>query len=229
MLRTGLALLATALLTSPLHAVTYTEIGDAGRLRQTAQPTASTPAAANQSLTMIFGSLLNAGDVDLFAINITNPLSFSATTVNSLTSTAGADTALWLFDSSGRPVFGNDDDPSGTTVTSTLSSGSSFGPLVAGLYYIGISLAGSEPVNFANINLFAFASSTSLRAPNPNAAGPLTDWDTTLANGTGTTFAANYQIDLVGATTSAVPEPSAVALSVFGALGLVAAAKRRRR
>ena len=229
MLRTVLALLATALFTSPLHAVTYTEIGDAGRLRPTAQATAANQAAANQPLTMIFGSLLNAGDIDLFAINITNPLNFSATTVNSLTSNAGADTALWLFDSTGRAVYANDDDPSGTTLTSTLSAGSSFGPLVAGLYYIGISLSGSEPVNFANINLFAFMSSTSLRGPNPNASGPLTDWDSTLANGSGTTFPANYQIDLVGATTSAVPEPATVALSVFGALALVVAAKKRRR
>jgi hypothetical protein len=225
MLRTVLALLATAFLASPLRAVTYTENGDAGQLRQTAQVTAALP--ANQPLTAIFGSLLNAADIDLFAINITNPLAFSASTVNLLTANAGVDTALFLFDSNGRPVFANDDDPSGTTVTSTLSSGSSFGPQVAGLYYIAISLSGAEPVNFANINLFTFMSSTALRGPNPNAPGALADWDTSQVNGGGTTFAANYQIDLTGAT-AVVPEPATVALAVFGALAVFAAARRRR-
>lgn len=224
-LRQSLVLLATVCLaTSTAYGVVYTEVGDAGRLRNTAQPTG----AGNQPLTAIFGNLLNFGDIDLFVITITNPLTFSASTVNALTSGAGMDTSLFLFDVNGRPLYANDDDLSGTTLTSSLPAGSLLGPQVAGTYYLAISLSSAEPVNFANIALFILGASTSLRGPNPIATGPLTDWDTSQVNGFNTTFPGPYQIDLTGTSNSVVPEPTTVALSVFGALGLIALARKRR-
>lgn len=212
------------------EAVTYTEIGDAGQLRPTAQATAANQAAANQPLSQIFGSLLTGTDIDLYIINITNPAAFSATTVNTLTNGTGLDTALFLFDSNGRPVYANDDDASGTVLTSTLSAGNPLGPQVAGFYYLAISLSGAEPVNFANFALFAMATSTSTRGPNPISANdPLANWDTSNVNASFPTFPSNYQIDLTGATTAAVPEPTTFAFAVLGVMGLVGLTHKRKR
>ncbi len=224
----ALALAATAslLLANTTWAVDYNEIGDAGNRYPNAQATAANQAAAGQPLNRIFGSLATIGDADIFVIFISNPGAFSATTVNSLTGSTNLDTQLFLFDSQGRAVYGNDDDSSGTTLGSTLPGGSSFGPLVAGVYYLGISLSGNEPINFANQLMFMLpATSTDLRMPNPNATGFVNGFDSSTV--TSTTGGA-YQIDLIGAQTSAVPEPTTIALSVVGAIGLIAVARRRR-
>lgn len=221
---------ASFLAITSAEAVIYSEVGDAGQLRSTAQPTAANQGAANQPLTQILGSLLTGTDIDLYAINIVNPAAFSATTVNTLTNGSFLDTALFLFDSSGRPVYANDDDASGTNVTSTLPAGNALGPQVAGLYYLAISLSGAEPVNFANLLLFAMAAnSTDLRGPNPSATGPLTNWDTTNVDGSFPTFPSNYQIDLTGATTAVIPEPNTLAFTVLGVIGLVGLMQKRKR
>ncbi|MGZ4984469.1 MAG: hypothetical protein ACXV8A_00125 [Chthoniobacterales bacterium] len=205
-----------------MRAVVYTETGDAGRLPGTAQPTAASQGTANQPLSGILGSILNATDIDLFKINITSPSTFSATTVNTVTNNSGLDTALFLFDSNGRPVYANDDDSSGLTFGATLPAGNALGPQLAGVYYLGISFSGAEPVNSSSIALFtAAASSTDLRGPNPSASGPLANWDTTGIIATGTSFPGSYQIDLTGATTAAVPEPTSFAFALIGGASLV--------
>lgn len=219
----ALGIAASLMLAGAASAVTYTEIGDAGQSLATAQATG----VANLPLTDIFGNLTAATDVDMFAINITDFGSFSATTVNALT--GFLDTELFLFTSTGLPVYANDDDAGGLSLGSTLPAGNALGPQSNGLYYLAISLSGSEPVNFANQLLFTTEPSTSLRGPNPIATGPLADWDTSLANGMGTTFPALYQIDLTGTSTSAVPEPSVVALYAVGGLALLLALSSKRR
>jgi hypothetical protein len=217
---------AIFLVVARVGAVTYTEVGDAGRLRNTAQPTAASQGAAGQPLTAIFGGLFGATDIDLFIINITDPANFSATTANA--TTGGLDTALFLFDSNGRPVYANDDEPGGASVRSTLPAGNGFSPQVAGLYYLAVSLSGAEPVNLSNVALFAsFTASTEVRGPNASATGPLSNWDTSGVFAGGTTFPASYQIDLTGATTAAVPEPTTLALAVIGGIGLVGFRRKR--
>jgi hypothetical protein len=219
---------AIFLAVAPARAVIYTETGDAGQLRPTAQPTAPNQASANQPLTAILGGTASATDIDLFIINISDPLNFSATTVNA--TTGFLDTALFLFDSNGRPIYANDDDPSGTTVNSTLPSGNIFGPQVAGLYYLGISFSGAQPVNSSNITLFTTSGNpTDVRGPNASATGPLTNWDTSGIVATGTTFPASYRIDLTGATTAAVPEPTTFAFALIGGVGLVGLRQRRSK
>ncbi len=215
--------LTALMLAHSASAVIYTEVGDAGQSLGTAQ---NTGAGVVQPLTSIFGSLLTDTDIDIFAINISDFASFSATTVNTLT--GNLDTALFLFTSAGLPVYANDDDAGGMSVGSTLPPGNPLGPQVNGLYYLAISLSGAEPVNFANQLLFAMGNtSTDVRGPNPIATGGLSDWDTSLVFGGGQ-FPAGYQIDLTGAQT-VVPEPSTYALCGLGVVLLLLAMAKRRR
>jgi hypothetical protein len=111
------------------------------------------------------------------------------------------------------------------SLQSTLPAGNALGPVSAGTYYLAISLSGSEPVNFANQLLFATGASTAVLGPNPSATGPDVNFDSSLVDPSSAIGA--YEIDLTGAAT--VPEPSTIALYVFGALGFLRIGLRRRK
>jgi PEP-CTERM motif len=219
-----LAVAVCALAAAPAHAVDFTESGDAGQTVATGQTTTGAAGA----LVNIFGSLSATNDADLFLINITNPGSFSAMTV----SLGGddLDTQLFLFTLSGAPVFANDDAASGTTLLSALPAGHVFGPVAAGLYYIGVSLSGYDPVNLANQLLFATGLPTDTRGP-ASGLQPAT-LDGFSGDGFGTT--GGYNIRFTGAavgsvtTIPAVPEPSNVLMLLAGG-ALVAQWARRSR
>jgi len=221
-----LGMAVCALAATPAQAVDFTESGDAGQTLATAQTTTGAAGA----LINIFGSLSATDDADLFLINITNPGSFSAMTV----SLGGddLDTQLFLFTLSGAPVFANDDAASGTTLLSALPAGNAFGPVAAGLYYIGVSLSGYDPVNLANQLLFATGLTTDTRGP-ASGLQPAT-LDGFSGDGFGPSGA--YHIRFTGAavgsvtTLPAVPEPSSVLMLLAGG-ALVAAqwARRSRR
>src|ERR1035441_6559400 len=97
------AVAASVALVSSASALTWIEVGDAGQSIATSQ----TPIPAGQPLNSIFGSFLSTSDVDIFTIFISNPALFSATTV--LGTSTLIDTSLFLFNSSGLPVYMNDD------------------------------------------------------------------------------------------------------------------------
>jgi hypothetical protein len=158
-------------------------------------------------------------------ITLTAPTMFSATTTfGGFTS---LDTALFLFNNLGQAIYTND-DVSGSSLQSTLPSGTSFTmSLAPGTYFIGISLSGNEPINSNGQLLFAAyigGSSSSIRGAaagvNPSTHGNF--------NGA-TSFAemGAYRIDFT-ATATAVPEPSTTALCLAG-IGAAAVVVRRRR
>lgn len=206
------------------EAQVYSEIGDAGQTTTSAQ---NTGAVSGVGLTTILGNISGIDDADLFRFSVTSPTTFSASTVNSVTGVAGLDTALFLFNNSGAPIYTND-DASGLSVQSTLPGGTSFTfSLSPGTYYLGISLSGNEPVNVFNQLLFASfpgGSTTAVRGP-ASGINP-----TSLSNFSNGAFAAQtgaYQIDLTGSATAAVPEPSTTGLVVMASAIAVLAIRRR--
>jgi len=209
------------LATTSLQGQTYTESGDAGQTLATAQ---GAGVINGDPLGMIFGTIGSATDADLFVFNITDPTIFSASTT---LGTATLDTALFLFNSSGRAIYTND-DASGASIQSTLPAGTPFTlALAPGVYYLGISLSGNESINSNGQLLFqAFIAgdSTSVRGP---AAGINPDTHGDFNGLTSFPEMGSYRIDLTGA--SAVPEPSTVGLCLAGAAAIGVALRKRRQ
>ena len=212
-------------------AQTFTETGDAGQTVATAQSTGS----GSSPLTSISGSLDSTYDADLFRIYISNPSTFSATTLNAATD-ASLDTELFLLTATGAGIAANNDDQSGFYLDSTLPAGNAlYANLSAGYYLLGISNSGNEPVNSANQLIFGNppADTTSVRGPatglNPTTMVDFNgNVDDPTDDGPG-----SYRIDLTGVTqgqaaVSAAPEPGTWALMLLG-MGLCGRAIRRRR
>ena len=203
------------------QAVTFPEPGDAGQTLATAQYTGTNNTT---SLTMITGTFNGTNDADLYVIDITNPATFYATTVNTATNVGGQDTALFLFSATGVAIATNDDS-SGTSTDAALPSGNTlYASLGAGTYYLGISESGNEAVNSANQLLFNGYPGGDTTAVRGAASGVN---PTTLATFNGNSFgggAGAYEIDLGSvATDAAVPEPSTwiVVVASLGALGFL--------
>lgn len=200
---------ASAVLTTPLHAVTYTEpVSDAGQTLATAQSTGSNNTTA---LTSISGTLSNANDADLYYITITNAGTFSATVTGNL------DSALFLFSLNGTPIATNDDG-SNTSLNASLAAGNSlYSNLAAGQYLLAISGSGNEAINSASQLLFAGYPAGDTTATRGQASGLnptiLSNFDSQAYD---TTNFGPYGINLTSVNT-AVPEPSTWAALATGA------------
>jgi hypothetical protein len=220
-----LVLLLVLLPTVSVHSATYTETGDAGATPGTAQVVSG---PANTALDAINGSLpLTSGvsEADVFQIFISDPNAFSASTDAFSLGTNNFNTQLFLFDSTGRGVFGNDDSPTGGQ-TSTLPAGSSFmSGRSAGLYYLLIDGGGRYPADsssqliFPNFTDGSTAANSVVGPTGPGGANPFTQYNGNSSEG------GNYSIALTGA--QFVPEPSSIVLALAGA-GLLCAWNRRR-
>lgn len=155
----------------------WVEDGDAGDLPASAQIPIGSGA-----LTTITGNI-GASDVDMYCIQVTEPVTFSAQTCG-----AGAtwDTQLFLFTAAGVGVKWDDDtcDPGLQSLISDFSACQhSTGP---GQYYIAISKYNKDPLNAAGGAIFPTAMGC-----NTNAAAPIAGWGTTT-----TTLAGAYTITL---------------------------------
>ena len=189
MIRTSLLAPCIALGTAlSINAQTWVETGEAGNLPATAQ----VPAGVGP-LTQIDGNINDpaepqgaGNDRDMYLIQITNPATFTATTVGGTT----LDTQLFLFHQSGLGVTFNDD-----TATATESAISGTFVPAAGLYYIAVSRFDRDPVGLGN-EIWADTPFTTERAPDGvGAANPIDGWNGIVSTG----ITGSYSIFLTGA------------------------------
>lgn len=225
---TAISVITVLLTSGSAQAATFTEIGDAGELLNTAQ----TISQRTQPLTSIYGAV--SGDADLFKIFLTGGQTFSATTISPDTfeipiddllgspTEILADPQLFLFDSTGRGVYSNDD--TSFSSQSILPSGG-FSPSNSGIYYLAISSFNYDPVG-AGGKIFGAPTKDGVWGPTgPGGASPLSGF-----TGTSTT-SGRYAIALTGA--QPVPEPTSVlsvlALGAWGASRLKNQKKNRSK
>ena len=217
---TLLSTLVAFLATGPSHGVTLIESGDAGEALNTAQVIPS-----GSALLEFLGGALGDNDADLFRIFLTGGQTFSATTISLETlvdlpvnqllgapTTLLEDPQLFLFDSEGQGIYGNDD--SFGSVQPTLLSGE-FAPSQSGLYYLAIASAGYNPVS-TNGDIFATGTNDVLEPTGPGGELPLSSFvGTSATRGT-------YAIALTGVSAAAQPTPPASVPEPTAALGLMA-------
>lgn len=207
---TLVALLTMVLTTAhapPATAAIWTEVGDAGPLPATAQAV-----IPNESLTSISGTLSPVTDADMYLIFIDGGGTFSATTVGQPGTLF--DSQLFLFDSTGRGVYANDDDGSAGGIgefRSTLPANHALTPRTPGLYYLVITNSGVYPTSapavliFPNINTGPTFQTAVVGPTGPGGGSPITGYSLTTAAGIGT-----YTIALTGA--SGIPAPASLVI-----------------
>ncbi len=158
----------------------------------------------------------------MYKIDIVNPLDFSAQTVP-VTSSGVPDTELFLFDSNGIGVYGND-DASGSSALSCLPSADSgnpcfssrngLGPTAPGIYYLAITRSMNLPMSDLGY-IFSFATfSTDVVGPDTTMGGAdaVTGWDGGV--NTSPDFSlTQYDIIITDSpATTATPEPATLPL-----------------
>ncbi len=176
-------------------------------------------------LTEIRGRLVFTRDVDLFCINITDPVNFTA----SMPASAGiGDSVLYLFDTAGHGIAANDNDPaggSGAKLTGAFVPSAGLYFLAASRISVGFGSVYQMPLNGAGGPMFPQMAPNNTENGPLNAADVLTGWANSPTPGFGDLFNFNYTITLTGAGYHQVPASSA---GLVLALGGLAATRRRR-
>jgi hypothetical protein len=162
--------------------------GDAGDVPTNAQAVYRPDQTPCQSLvTRISGVRADSTDADMYVICITDPASFSASTVG----LAGFDTQLWLFRCDGTGVVHNDD--SGGLQSRIDNSTGCLNGLQAGTYLLAITGYNQDPVDANGNLLWNNSPFGAVRCPDgPGAANPMVGW-------TGSGGSGNYGIAVTGA------------------------------
>jgi hypothetical protein len=167
--------------------------GDAGDLPETAQSTIGDP------ITKIRGTIGGANDVDVYAITISDPSAFSATTIGGTT----LDTALWLFDEDGKGVVHNEDDPDATTGFQSRIDNRTFCITQPGRYYLAVSLFGRRAAGCGEGLIWATTPARGVRCPDgPESTSRVGGWSGS-SSSTG-----RYIIFLTGVSGASAGDPA---------------------
>ena len=214
----GITLMGMAFTAAPaLAGPEWIEQGDAGRLVGTAQKT-----LGEGNLTSIAGDLaggLFGGDFeDMYLISVLNPAAFSIT-IHS----ADFDAQLFIFNVTlpgqafGLLANDNTSEGSNPVLLPNSTDGTNTGITAPGIYLIGISGSGRNPVSSTG-QIFFYGNPTEISgADGPGGLNPHNDW---AGDGVG----GSYVLTLTGAGFYDLPAPGALAL-----LGLAALVGHRRR
>lgn len=179
----------------------------------------------NQFPSEILGALDFPNGVNMFAITISNYLTFSAMTVP-VGPHAVPDTELFLFDSTGHGLYANDDIDGANTLSCLPSADAAnpcsfgragLGPTSNGTYYLAITRSANGPLSNSG-EIFSALTTGAVAGVDltQGGAGSIVGWD----NGVFTSSDfdnVNYEIVLTGT----VPEPATLGLlgiSVFALL-----------
>ena len=160
----ALVLLGLAPLSTTARAQTWNEVGDAGNLVSTAQPTVGSGA-----ITQITGSLPLSDDVDLYCVRL-NAVPPAGTPLVQLTCLATQSPNVWLFDAAGNGVFTNE--------TCAFGSKTLLAPNVSmatGTYYVGVSYYNRNAVS-AGGDIWNPGVPGQRTPDGPGAAQPLSGW-----------------------------------------------------
>jgi hypothetical protein len=134
-LRIPTALAILSLLALAPAAGAADEVGDAGDLPATAQD------LTGADVVTINGTVADATDIDMYRVCVGGGGSFSASSVGGTM----VDTQLFLFDSSGRGVYANDDQMDGV-VQSLLPARHALTPHAPGQYFLAVGAYNLDPL-----------------------------------------------------------------------------------
>ena len=199
----GLAMMGMA---GTANALIYAEIGDSGDLPATSQ-------SVTNGTTQITGSA-GSLDIDMYGFSWVG----GALTIDTFGSTY--DTILYLFDSSGLGIAGNDDVPSCCFLSEL-----SFGALAGGDFFVAIGSCCADPLDAVDgALLFPATEEEGQDGPTgPGGGNPIASWSSSGPPGSDA-----YNINF-SAAVSVVPEPSTLALFGIGLAGLGFMTRRRRK
>jgi hypothetical protein len=210
----------------------WVEDDDAGHLppnAQRPQGTGSMSSIAGQLAAVVTASS-GLDTVDMYAIFISNPQEFMASTsLHPLVpGNANFDSQLWLFDRHGRGVLGNDDAQpavSGSFIAFPPNDGTGQPtPPPPGLYFLAVTAFDTDPFSSGGQPLFNQVLRTEISGPDGSGGGsPVAAWGTSTMQG-------SYLIRLQGVEfPPAVPAVSSWGLLVLFFLLAIAGSIVQRR
>jgi hypothetical protein len=162
-LRIPTALAILSLLALAPAATAADEQGDAGDLPATAQD------LTGAAVSTINGTVASSSDIDMYRVCVDGGGTFSASSVGG----TAVDTQLFLFDSSGRGVYANDDERDGV-VQSLLPAGHELTPRARGEYLLAVGAYNTDPLAGSSQ---IFGPGTEVVGPTgPGGAQPISGW-----------------------------------------------------
>lgn len=185
-------------------------------------PASAEDLSGDTSLSEIIGTLDFPDGVNVFRIDIPNPLEFSARTVDLPFGVASPE--LFLFDSNGFGVYADEPSINPQACLPSLvfnpcpDQRGGVGPITSGTYFLAITREGNSPLADSGAPIFPFLSDvTGPILPTSTVAG----WDNGVFTGT------NFDLTQYDIVISDTPEPGF--LGLVGGLLLLAGARVRSK
>jgi PEP-CTERM motif len=202
--------------------------GDNGEGGAGGLPNGANVTIGEGSLTDIIGTLSDeTAGADMYEIYISDPANFSATTAGHGGNPI-VNPSIYLFDSTGAGLFGNDNlsggDSQAEIPAGTLDS------LSAGLYYVLITPSGNLPENKNGESIFGDLTNTTTVGAGSSSPLIIRKYGTSGTTPDPADSGSGYDIQLTGAEFAVqTPEPTTLGFAVVGLAALALRARRAAR